>query len=1586
MARGNSGSTPGPLDLFCARLKRLQLAAGVTQTSLAGTANLSTTQMSDILNGKIRELPAWDVTIAVVRACLKHAESKRSPVPPDLRDAGDWRRRYADVEHDLAVIRSSHRRVGPTRRPLAGMTDQPGTRPAAISGSPEAAVLRWPLGADPDGTPPATTGLSVPLELATRDPGPVFTNVLKYGFEGRKKLINQILTLVDREPCGFAWIEAEAGLGKTAIAAYLAREHGWISHFARYMRDGRSVRGGLQNLAAQLVARYGLDDMAPAGMLLGRAFTPEGFESLLGRAAQCARSDGHKLVLVVDGADEAESLDGKLPWALPGTLPDGVFVIGTYRTGHPPARGETTRVVFRIEAGGQDNRADVGAFLQAVIGSPELSRRLSEAHVPASVFISQLAERCGGVWIYLRYVLDEVRLGLRDPDDLADLPRDLTSFYISELARWRKTADWSAGLQRLLAVLAVAREPIRAPLLSLMSGSAPDRVQHWCDYLLRPFLSATTDNQRRFELYHGSLRDCLTGDLSEHDVADEHQVWARVLRQSATWARRQVVEYYLQLFGGLDNGLPKLAKGTGVEPDGGYALRNLVSHMAEAGRANDLHRLLALECAPESGRRANLWFSAHDQADTLDDYLHDLSLAQKEREAATNRAVERAERAPALSEEVHYALLSASITSLTDNLVPELMARMLATDLWSPQKAFTSARRITSPLGRAAALTAIAPHLPTDLKTQALAYVLAATPAIADDGYRAKRLTDVARLLPAEHVATALDIAVSIKYERCRAEALAGLSSCLTGRQLSRALTVASKIDDVDARADALAALGPHLSPGQLSRAVEVAAAIWQELPRAEALVALAPHLDSGQLERALQVAIAMPLGKADYRARALTGIAPYLPAERRPDVVTDALETVRHIPADHGWTRAKALFSLAPQLKAEQLAHAMDVAAEIPHKDARAQAMAMLGPYLDAGQLERALHAALEAKSLRDLARLLPNLPPEKRSSVLSQMLKDARSLVADYVDHGVLPILAPQLRSDQLTQLLDAACASSQRQSGRPLVILAPHLRHDQLDRALRAASVIEDAAGRAATLSGLAPHLTHQQLNQALAAVSSIPDNGEQLRAITGLAPYLTAEQLPHAAAITSVITDDDATAIALAELAGYVPDSERKEVLAQAETATRAVTDPADRAHALTRIATLVEPGMRAALVEEAWTAGMDAREHERANALIELMPLLDQGQLATACAVTAQIAVSADRVRVMACLSRWLPAYLEEQFAFATTTTDDYRRSEALSDIAALLNPLQLTQALEAIAAISGAYPRGEALVAVAPYLPASQFHRAALLAGGLDDIHRNSYHEATVLAMIAPRLPMEQQPAVLAQALDEAGRVHDYEYRGLALGRLVAQLTGSQRQSVLADALEAVRSSSVSEQDLILTTMAPGLTYAELDQILDMAIAIDDRYTRSEALVGLGSHLSSEQLARALDTVSDLGDEDICAMTLAGLAPHLPLDQLARAIDAVPAGRGEGLWNLRTKSQRKSKALAALMTRADELTGPGNAELYLGLLRAALRISSRDISLRLIATCAPALNRLAGSTATAEIVASIPTIRRWWPGPEPEFG
>ncbi|MCI3273030.1 ATP-binding protein [Streptomyces cylindrosporus] len=173
------------------------------------------------------------------------------------------------------------------------------------------------IGGDAHGpvmTNPVFAGPATPLAVAVKSPLGIFNAVSLDSFTGREWLIAEIDEWFGRDGSGYLWIESEAGLGKTALAAWLVRERGWFSHFARHAQ-GASARVALQNIAGQLICAYGLDEFAPGGMLPEWVHTPSGFEAVLTAASSRATDFDRPLVIVVDGADEAECTDDGLPWA-----------------------------------------------------------------------------------------------------------------------------------------------------------------------------------------------------------------------------------------------------------------------------------------------------------------------------------------------------------------------------------------------------------------------------------------------------------------------------------------------------------------------------------------------------------------------------------------------------------------------------------------------------------------------------------------------------------------------------------------------------------------------------------------------------------------------------------------------------------------------------------------------------------------------------------------------------------------------------------------------------------------------------------------------------------------------------------------------------------------------------------------------------------------------------------------------------------------------------------------------------------------------------------------------------------------------
>jgi hypothetical protein len=777
-------------------------------------------------------------------------------------------------------------------------------------------------------------GSSIPVSAAAKDPQGVYTAVGLDRFTGRGWLAGQVDRFMVAHPSGYVFIEAEAGLGKTAFAAWLVRTRGYLSHFSRYA-GGRSARAALANLSAQLITQFGLNELAPGGMLPEWAQAPAGFESLLGTAAGRTRQDGRNLVLVIDGLDEAEPSGDGLPFGLPGLLPAGVYVVGTYRSGRSPGRPDSPAVTIRIGKDDPRNRDDIDGYLASAVAEEVLAARLAEAGMDPAEFAAVLAARCDGVWVYLRYVVDEVRIGLRQPGAVADLPTGLRDYYADQIRRWQRDPEWDGGLLPLAATLAVAGEPLPAAALARLAGDLdPVAVRRWCDSTFRPLLTATRASAaglpQRYEIYHASFRELLTAHHGRPgpDQPSEAAALADELAQAATSAHSRVADSYLTRFGGLDNGLPLLASDPGRGgTDGGYPLRHLARHLQHAGRSADLHRLLTAEQPASEGRCVNVWFAAHDHADCTNSYLDDLARAASDSAPATGQSREHRQQTATLGTQIHYALMASSIISRTSSIPTELLEQIVRTGLWSPARGLDHARRLTNPRSRFDALITLHQHLPPNEHSAVLTEALAAATAIPDDDARADALTGLARHLPAADqpavLAQALAAATAITDDYHRAQALGRLAPHLPAADqpavLAQALTAATAITNSEGRKQALAVLAPHLPADLLADALAAATAITSNDARAQALAVLARHLPAADQPAVLAQALATAITNDYIRAQMLAGLAPHLPPELIPQALAAAPRTMAD-PLTAVLKRACQVFLLLPDKNREWL------------------------------------------------------------------------------------------------------------------------------------------------------------------------------------------------------------------------------------------------------------------------------------------------------------------------------------------------------------------------------------------------------------------------------------------------------------------------------------------------------------------------------------------------------------------------------------------------------------------------------------------------------------------------------------------
>ena len=383
---------------------------------------------------------------------------------------------------------------------------------------------------------PVTTAITLVHGVRDRladaifDPSPLYETLDLARFTGRAELIAQIDAYIESHRSGYVLIRGEAGVGKSTLAAHLVWNRWCVHHFTR-IEGARSPEQARRSIAAQFISAWdlaselGLEEDFPAV-----ADRPDWLVKVLWAAAQ-RRDELDKdlrLVLVVDGLDEADppapGRETGIPLGLPRpeSLPEGVFIVATSRYGPPLAAIRDPDSWHTIEVDGAANLADMRRFLRdAVDGDhplPELVVALARGGVEGARFVETLSARCAGVWIYLRYVLDDIVIGRCSPREVASLPEGLAGYYLEQIERWHTAADWAVVGQPVLAMLVALRRPVgQRDLARLVGLSDDERLRSWVDGAFRSFvnLSRPPSRERRYEIRHQSFRDLFSP--SQHD-------------------------------------------------------------------------------------------------------------------------------------------------------------------------------------------------------------------------------------------------------------------------------------------------------------------------------------------------------------------------------------------------------------------------------------------------------------------------------------------------------------------------------------------------------------------------------------------------------------------------------------------------------------------------------------------------------------------------------------------------------------------------------------------------------------------------------------------------------------------------------------------------------------------------------------------------------------------------------------------------------------------------------------------------------------------------------------------------------------
>ncbi len=490
-------------------------------------------------------------------------------------------------------------------------------------------------------------------------PEPVFQRVRTDDFIGRDWLtakVDAFLNDPNRKSGAFLLI-GDAGVGKTSFMAHLVKERRYLHLFAEQAPGQAMLQRAMQSLGSQLVTRYQIDPYKDRDTLNALSVFPDFLERIL-RLAASMLTEGEKIVIVCDALDEAGTFPDHFVFGLPKELPDGVYFIFSQR----PVNVKLPNfepVIEKLEAQGEGNLQDIGAYLSAVAKRPEVAGQIRSKEYSEDFFIQTLKEKSQGVWMYLHYIIKEIESGARAPLDLANLPTGLVGYYAEYWDAWRTgkrgkgEEAWDELYAPLLTTLAAAQEAITIETLIQWAGVTvtPREVTRLLSEAWRAFITEKeVDGKKAYTPYHLSFKDFITGKVDTDKLPPAQANLVKDLAAQTVDTHKRIVSTFEKACSGKWEKL--------VEQD--YPRLHLSAHLNGAEEYEKLRILLT------EGDEKIKWAEAREKKEeTYAGYLNDLTYVWDYAEREQNYALA-----------IRCMLIENSIHSLASNIAPELLVQL----------------------------------------------------------------------------------------------------------------------------------------------------------------------------------------------------------------------------------------------------------------------------------------------------------------------------------------------------------------------------------------------------------------------------------------------------------------------------------------------------------------------------------------------------------------------------------------------------------------------------------------------------------------------------------------------------------------------------------------------------------------------------------------------------------------------------------------------------------------------------------------------------------------------------------------------
>lgn len=309
------------------------------------------------------------------------------------------------------------------------------------------------------------------------------------------------------------WITGEAGVGKSALAAWLCHECPEIAayHYCRFGNSDRvDSRKVLFSLAYQLSTQLpSYEDRLNSSSLDKTVVEPDPltvFDRLLvGPLSDAEPKADNPQVLLIDALDEAGKYGRNELAEIIGfefdRLPSWLRLIVTSRP-HEQEINTALQALdpWKLDAGRTENLDDIREYLHQEL-HPFNSRE-----EPSEAVIEKIIEKSEGLFLYVNWIRQELEDGRLSLNRVDEFPRGLGGIYMSFFRRYFPDPKEYESISRpVLEAICAAREPLGQADLALMFNWSAYQVHSMTARLgsLFPKIDG------RIRPFHQSVRDWL---------------------------------------------------------------------------------------------------------------------------------------------------------------------------------------------------------------------------------------------------------------------------------------------------------------------------------------------------------------------------------------------------------------------------------------------------------------------------------------------------------------------------------------------------------------------------------------------------------------------------------------------------------------------------------------------------------------------------------------------------------------------------------------------------------------------------------------------------------------------------------------------------------------------------------------------------------------------------------------------------------------------------------------------------------------------------------------------------------------------